>query len=94
MDNTIMTEVYVSFSVALQQLKYGAFVARKGWNGKNMWIKFVVPFGELTHPFLAIEYPKGSAAYPNGSVVPWLPSQTDILADDWFIVRPSSTTTS
>ena len=86
------TETYVSFSVALQQLKYGAYVARKNWNGKNMWIKLVQPFGELTHPFLAIEYPEGSPAYPNGSLVPWLASQTDILADDWSFAKPSTTT--
>jgi hypothetical protein len=91
MDNQIMTEVYVSFSVALQQLKYGAYLARKNWNGKNMWIKLIQSSGELTHPFLGIEYPKGSTAYPSGSVVPWTPSQTDILADDWFIVKASST---
>jgi hypothetical protein len=84
-------EVYVSFSVALQQLKYGAYLARKNWNGKNMWIKLQQATGDVTHPCLVIEYPKGSAAYPNGSVIPWFPSQTDILSDDWFIVKASST---
>ena len=84
-------EVYMSFSVALQQLKYGAYVARKNWNGKNMWIKLIQASGALTHPTLVIQYPTASAAYPNGSVVPWFPSSTDILADDWFIVSASST---
>ena len=86
-----MTEPYVNFSVALQQLKYGAYMARKNWNGKNMWIKLQQATGDVTHPFLVIEYPKGSAVYPNGSVVPWLASQTDILADDWFFIQPSNT---
>jgi hypothetical protein len=85
-------EVYVNFSVALQQLKYGAYLARKNWNGKNMWIKLVQASGEFTHPSLVIQYPSFSAAYPNGSVVPWFPSATDILADDWFIVHPSTKT--
>lgn len=87
-----MEEVYVNFSVALQQLKYGAYLARKNWNGKNMWIKLVQASGEFTHPSLVIQYPSASAAYPNGSVVPWFPSATDILADDWFIIQPSTKT--
>jgi hypothetical protein len=40
----------------------------------------------LTHPFLVIEYPKGHPAYLAGSCIPWQPSQTDMLSDDWFIV--------
>lgn len=85
-------EVYVNFSVALQQLKYGAYLARKNWNGKLMWIKLVQASGEFTHPCLVIQYPAAvSAAYPEGSLIPWFPSQTDMLCDDWFIVQPSKT---
>jgi hypothetical protein len=37
----------------------------------------------MTLPYIYIEYPKGHPAYPNGSRVPWLASQTDLLAEDW-----------
>ena len=36
-----------SFSVALGQLKAGKRVARKGWNGKGMWL-FLVPGSKFT----------------------------------------------
>lgn len=58
---------------------------RRGWNGKGMWIELQVPdeHSKMTLPYIFIEYPVGHPAYPNGSRVPWLASQTDILADDW-----------
>lgn len=42
---------------------------------------------EMTLPYIYIEYPAGHPAYPKGSRVPWLASQTDLLADDWEIVQ-------
>lgn len=74
-----------SFVEALYILKNGGAVMRSGWNGKGMWIKMQVPddSSKMTHPYLYIEYPEGHSAYPNGSRVPWLASQTDILANDW-----------
>jgi hypothetical protein len=82
----------IPFSKALEALKKGAKVARKSWNGKGMWIRLFsrteLPMDcVLTHPFLVIEYPAGHPAYPDGSCIPWLASQTDILSDDWFIVE-------
>ena len=43
---------------------------------EGMWYKIVDPVN-------APNYPDGSEAYPNGARVPWLASQTDLLADDW-----------
>ena len=37
-------------------------------------------------PYIYIEYPAGHPAYPQGSRVPWLASQTDMLAEDWEVV--------
>lgn len=70
---------------ALECLKAGGRVAREGWNGKGMWLCLQVPdaHSKMTHPYVYIEYPAGHAAYPNGSRVPWLASQTDLLAEDW-----------
>lgn len=60
-------------------------VRRKGWNGKGMWLRLQVPdeHSKMTLPYVFIEYPVGHPAYPNGSRVPWLASQTDLLATDW-----------
>lgn len=75
----------MDFGVALEHLKSGGRVARTGWNGKNMWLKLQRPDenSKMTLPYIYIEYPKGHVAYPEGSRVPWLASQTDLLADDW-----------
>ena len=82
----------MDFSQALQAVKKGMNIAREGWNGKNMWVGMALPGREslTTHPFLYIEYPEEHHAYPNGCRVPWLASQTDMLAEDWMIVGGSS----
>lgn len=79
----------VSFGDALSQLKKGERVARNGWNGKNMWLQLQTPdaHSKMTLPYIYIEYPNGHPAYPTGSRVPWLASQTDMLAEDWFVVH-------
>ena len=66
-------------------LREGRRFRRWGWNGKGMWIELQVPdeHSKMTLPYIFMEYPAGHPAYPNGSRVPWLASQTDILADDW-----------
>lgn len=86
----------MTFSEALDLLKNGNKVARSGWNGKNMFL-FLVPgsrFMVNRPPLLGI-YPEGTEiAYhahvdmktAQGDVVPWLCSQTDMLAEDWEIV--------
>lgn len=73
------------FENALLILKAGGRIYRSGWNGKDMWISLQRPDtnSKMTHPYCYIEYPRGSAAYPNGSRIPWLPSQTDLMAEDW-----------
>ncbi len=73
---------------ALTQLRAKYRVRRTGWNGKGMWLALQVPdeHSKMTLPYIYIEYPVGHPAYPNGSRVPWLASQTDILADDWEIL--------
>ena len=85
------------FAIALRQLKFGRKVARKGWNGKDMFI-FLVPgstFKVNRPPLLGI-YPEGTEIKyhahvdmktADGQVVPWLASQTDLLAEDWSVVE-------
>lgn len=78
----------MTFGQAIEELKAGNKVAREGWNGKNMWLKLQVPdeHSKMTLPYVYIEYPAGHPAYPDGSRVPWLASQTDMLSVDWVIV--------
>jgi len=75
----------MDFGYALNALREGRAVCRSGWNGKGMWLKLQVPDenSKMTLPYVYIEYPMGHPAYPNGSRVPWLASQTDLLSDDW-----------
>ena len=85
-----------NFEWALTQLKQGARVQREGWNGKGMFL-FLVPGStfEVSRPPLLGIYPLGTVVNyhahidmktADGTVVPWLCSQTDMLANDWRLV--------
>ena len=86
----------MNFGDALASLKAGNLVSRTGWNGKGMFL-YLVPgstFKVNRHPLLGI-YPEGTTINylphidmktADGSCVPWLASQADILADDWDLV--------
>lgn len=90
---------HMDFSDALRHVKGGGRVARAGWNGKGMFIflvsgsKFIVN----REPLLSIMGEGTEVQYhahvdmktADGQVVPWLCSQTDMLADDWVIVEAS-----
>lgn len=69
------------FSDALIQIKAGERVARSGWNGKNMCIYLV------DHSPDIMRQPYVEMKTAQGSTVPWLCSQTDMLATDWEIVN-------
>lgn len=75
------------FAVALRELKEGNKVARSGWNGKGLWLELQRPdaHSKMTLPYIFISYPKDAQNTP-GARVPWLASQTDLLADDWMVV--------
>lgn len=78
----------MDFGDAIRLLKAGKRVARSGWNGKGIWLCAQIPdaHSKMTHPYFYIEYPDGHVAYPTGSRVPWLASQTDMWATDWVEV--------
>jgi hypothetical protein len=73
---------------AIEALEAGQRVRRAGWNGKQMWLALQVPdeHSKMTLPYVYIEYPAGHPAYPEGSRVPWLASQTDLLAGDYEVL--------
>lgn len=80
---------------AVKQMQDGQRVRRSGWNGKGMFL-FLVPGSHFTvnrPPLLGI-YPEGTEVdyhthvdmkTATGEIVPWLCSQTDLLAIDWEI---------
>ena len=75
------------FGIALDILKKGGKVRRTGWNGKGMWVEMQHPdaHSKMTLPYLYLNYPDNALNTP-GARVPWLASQTDILATDWELV--------
>lgn len=86
----------MDFGAALQALKDGNRVARKGWNGKGMFLFLVQgsTFKVNRPPLLGI-YEEGTEINyhahvdmrtVDGMIVPWLCSQTDMLAEDWAIL--------
>jgi uncharacterized protein (UPF0333 family) len=63
-------------------LKANHKIAREGWNGRDMYIKLVeghdFEFSELC-PYFVIKNVKNSFNT-------WVPSISDLLADDWILV--------
>jgi hypothetical protein len=87
---------FFDFGVAIQFLKAGKLVARKGWNGKGMFLYYVPASKFIVNraPLLGI-FPEGTEINhcawlgmktADGKFVPWLASQTDMLAEDWEVV--------
>jgi hypothetical protein len=83
----------LTFGLAIEAMKKGDKVARKGWNGKGMWIELQVPdeHSKMTRPYIYMVCPKGSTKHFGEQTkdferIPWLASQTDVLAEDWVIV--------
>ena len=78
------------FGLALCAMKQGAKVRRKGWNGKGIFIELQVPdeHSKMTSPYIFIDTTglRTDNADAPKSRVPWLASQTDMLAEDWEIV--------
>lgn len=96
----------MSFGEALLVLKQGKRVARKGWNGKNMSVAYQrgypegIPCNRNTAEAWGMQEGELFKCRPylqmrcaDGTFQMWLASQSDILADDWYIVEPSHETT-
>lgn len=81
---------------AVKAMRNGERVRRSGWNGRGMWLAlqqgyptgvaiddrtatgFAMPAGNMVvfDPYVVMRT-------VTGSIVPWLCSQTDLLAADW-----------
>lgn len=71
----------LSFGHALLVLKANGKVRRAGWNGNGQHLEIYHPAASdlMTVPYIFI-------TTVEGNLVPWLASQTDMLANDWQVV--------
>lgn len=93
-----LANAVMDFASALIKLREGKRIARAGWNGKGMFL-FLVPGSNITvsegRPLASVFPVRTEIGYrphidmktAQGDVVPWVASQSDLLADDWFIVQ-------
>lgn len=85
----------MKFGKALDLLQNGHKVVRHGWNGKGMFLYYVPENSYPAQTEVAKEHFGNMVEYgayiamktAQGNVVPWLASQTDMLAEDWEIIK-------
>ena len=84
----------MSFGLAIEAMKKGKKVARRGWNGKNQHIELATRISYMTAEgvFVNVEHEAiGNKAIAfcgtSGVQMGWLASQADMLADDWEVVE-------
>jgi Protein of unknown function (DUF2829). len=72
----------VKIGSAIQCMENGEKVSRTNWNGKGMYLELQVPdaHSKMTQPYVYMKT-------VDNNLVPWIASQTDLLASDWFVVR-------
>lgn len=82
-----------TFGEVLSLLKNGGKCFRKGWHLQGMYIALQTPDENSANnlPYIYICIPTGAEGSPEGTVthydrVPWLASQTDMLAEDWDFI--------
>lgn len=83
-------EATFNFGEAIKYLKRGFKVARKGWNGKGIYLEMQKPDAnsKMTLPYIYIVTNTLVSDNPHAprGIVPWLASQTDMLCEDWVFV--------
>lgn len=74
--------ILFDFGTALDELREGGSVARRGWNGAGQYLTLQVPdaHSKMSLPYIYITTVQGDR-------VPWLASQTDLLARDWVVAE-------
>lgn len=97
----------IPFGMAIEAMKKGKRVARKGWNGKGMYL-WLLPKAEVKKEWckdqrLIEVMGDGDTIQCLGSIrmrtatgevlTGWLASQTDMLADDWYVLAENGEST-
>lgn len=81
------------FGLAIEAVKKGKKIARKGWNGKNQYVELASNISyKADSEIVNCEHDAiGNKALAfvgtSGVQMGWLASQADMLADDWYIVE-------
>lgn len=87
-------EALFSFGDAIKYVKRGLKVARKGWNGKGMYL-FLADGEDLTSCLSTGDFKCASSVCmktaQNTICVGWLASQADMLAEDWVFANCAGT---
>jgi len=80
----------MNFSQALDSLKAGNTLTRTKWNPSSMWVALQKPDekSKMTAPYLYIWTPEQEFrdGLWFGSKLPWVPTQRDLLAEDWELI--------
>lgn len=71
-----------NFETALSTMKNGGAVTRKGWNGRGLSARLQRPDenSKMSKPYFYLTAETDTEIPVN---VPWIPSQTDLMAEDW-----------
>ena len=87
----------LTFGLAIEALKKGLKASRTGWNGKGMFVYLVGADSYPVKTEAAKSHFGPNSLVPyrayiamktvDNDVVPWVASQTDMLAEDWSIVE-------
>lgn len=80
-----------SFGQAIEMVKQGERMMRKGWNGKNQYIELArnISYVDARGKIVNAEHESiGNRAIAfvgtSGTQLGWLASQADMLAEDWI----------
>lgn len=86
----------MNFGQAIEAMKQGKRMTRKGWNGKGQYIELATdisyrnPQGEIVN---AEHLSMGNKAIAfvgtSGVQLGWLASQSDMLSEDWEEFKPA-----
>ena len=90
----------MNFSDALTACKEGAHISRLGWNGHGQWVTLQKGYPDgiaiNANTAQATGLDEGTIGYfrpylmfrtVDGDFVPWVASQSDLLAHDWFDIN-------
>ena len=83
----------MNFGKAINLLKEGKKLKRKGWNGKNQYIELAtnISYKNVDGKIININHKTmGNKAIAfigtSGVQIGWLASQSDMLSDDWELI--------
>lgn len=100
-EKTYQTLIGMSFGLAAEAMNLGHKVMREGWNGKGICVYLVNEAiglkrpsydGEMCDVTIHSHYVIDSTGLETENklspkfVVPWVPSQTDLGAEDWLVI--------